>query len=548
MADWLTLNFQGADGATSWTEEAQGLTPDTSTLCELDTAQAYTGTSSLLLVGNIGELALGGCQYTVPGFDPTSMHFEFSLRVATGCYAASVYLGDSGGNYGIVIGYSDGVGGQCEITDSGQNIVVSETPSIALDAWHKCEVDINGTYVSVKIDNVVIGSGTATGGESFSGIDLLILGGFESSWIGHVLIQDPVPETAIVSSNLSLEAHHDAPDAGLEPVASVSATTTWTGTRESGLAATGGLTADCEFGYFARLNASLPMLVLTPRTGLRAELTLPALTVSGTLTSDYAVRARLTLPRLLVSGNVQSGYVATANLTLPALRLVGTLDTGTILTLSRSLPIFTLSSNVMQGEIASLNASLPALSLSAAILQSEALTLAASLPGLRLAGHVDTGNRLYLVVNESNLALTEFETYPFNSMAEFGGKNFAAGATGIYLLEGSFDDGAITEWEIKPGTLDLVKDGARRYVRYILLACRPSGDAMLVVTTEDGSQYEYAVETVGETNQEIRVKVGKGLRGRYLDIALRQGEDGGSLFLDKFEVHSDPVPVGRNWK
>ncbi len=548
MADWLTLNFQGADGATSWTEEAQGLTPDTSTLCELDTAQAYTGTSSLLLVGNIGEVAPGGCQYTVPGFDPTRMHFEFSIQAATGCPTCAVALYDATQSYGIGLEYGDGLGWICVVTDSGSNSVISETPALSLDAFHKVEVDVYGTSITVKIDDVVVGSGSATGGESFAGLECLFLAGFESSWIGHVLIQDPDPITATISADIDLEAHHDHPDSGLEPVASVSATTTWTGARESSLAATGGLTADCEFGYFARLNASLPMLVLTPRTGLRAELTLPALTVSGTLTSDYAVRARLTLPRLLVSGNVQSGYVATANLTLPALRLVGTLDTGTILTLSRSLPIFTLSSNVMQGEIASLNASLPALTLSAAILQSEALTLAASLPMLRLAGHVDTGNRLYLVVNESNLALTEFETYPFNSMAEFGGKNFAAGATGIYLLEGSFDDGAITEWEIKPGTLDLVKDGARRHVRYILLACRPSGDAMLVVTTEDGSQYEYAVETVGETNQEIRVKVGKGLRGRYLDIALRQGEDGGSLFLDKFEVHSDPVPVGRNWK
>ena len=39
----LILNFEGADGAPSWTEEAQGLEPAIHDNCELDTAQHYAG-------------------------------------------------------------------------------------------------------------------------------------------------------------------------------------------------------------------------------------------------------------------------------------------------------------------------------------------------------------------------------------------------------------------------------------------------------------------------------------------------------------------------
>jgi hypothetical protein len=44
----LVLNFNGVDGATTWTEEAQGLVPSESYGSELDTATAKFGLSSLL--------------------------------------------------------------------------------------------------------------------------------------------------------------------------------------------------------------------------------------------------------------------------------------------------------------------------------------------------------------------------------------------------------------------------------------------------------------------------------------------------------------------
>lgn len=145
------------------------------------------------------------------------------------------------------------------------------------------------------------------------------------------------------------------------------------------------------------------------------------------------------------------------------------------------------------------------------------------------------------VLNLSNFALTEYD-FNFNSVICFNGRNFGANGTAMYELTGDSDAGVSIPWHFKTGKIDLEKNNVNR-LRYVWLSYRPSGDLMLVV--DDGyREYEYPVIAYDTDDNTARVKIGKGIKEKYVQFKL-QNTHRQNIFLDRMRVFTESVAKKR---
>jgi hypothetical protein len=155
-----------------------------------------------------------------------------------------------------------------------------------------------------------------------------------------------------------------------------------------------------------------------------------------------------------------------------------------------------------------------------------------AIPSVRLTARARAADIVALSLNTKNFGLTKYTNYDYNSLCMFGGKLIGAKRTGIYELEGVDDDGTAIPWKLRTGKIDL----KTAKLRHIWLSGIVSGDIKLIVETADGERYEYDAEPVSETEDEIRVKIGKGLSSRYVIIEL-QNESDQTITLDKMQIY-----------
>jgi hypothetical protein len=158
----LTLNFEGIDGATTWTEEAQGLIPDSVTNAQLDTNDPQAGVSSL-------KISNGSLYYSVPGISADFTYtgyfrfhdistskahtvinvseplsgiplFDVTIYENSGTHRLSIYAYDASGN---------------------EIMYYNAVTALSIDVWHKVEFIVSGKVTTAKIDGVTIVTGTA---------------------------------------------------------------------------------------------------------------------------------------------------------------------------------------------------------------------------------------------------------------------------------------------------------------------------------------------------------------------------------------------------
>jgi len=153
MAQVLILNFDGADGATTYTEEAQGLSPEENTRSEIDAAWAKFGAGSLLQV-SASAVELADLEYGLPAVSSAAVTLHGWIRmpalpseyayVALGvsCEDASpaVFIGESGAG---VLAVSSG---------SGMPTYVPLSTSFAADTDYHIAMVIDGRDVYVFVD------------------------------------------------------------------------------------------------------------------------------------------------------------------------------------------------------------------------------------------------------------------------------------------------------------------------------------------------------------------------------------------------------------
>lgn len=144
-----------------------------------------------------------------------------------------------------------------------------------------------------------------------------------------------------------------------------------------------------------------------------------------------------------------------------------------------------------------------------------------------------------VALNTQTTAVSEYQQFPFNSLAEVGGKFYGCAADGIYLLEGPDDDGEPINSSIRTGLIR-VADGKRARVPTAYFGYTSTGDlVMKVVTTQvDGMKREdwYKLEARhGAASHSTRVKIGRGLSSVYWSFELHS-ISGATFGLDSIQL------------
>lgn len=126
-------------------------------------------------------------------------------------------------------------------------------------------------------------------------------------------------------------------------------------------------------------------------------------------------------------------------------------------------------------------------------------------------------------MNVRTNAVTRYPSYPANSYARYNGTYLAAGPSGLLALGGNENvdfDGSGISWTMRTGQLDDKKAALKRLTE-VLMSVRYDGPVRLRVWKDDETYYDYSLPSQREdVLQQVRAKVGKGLRSRYYKIEL----------------------------
>lgn len=128
-------------------------------------------------------------------------------------------------------------------------------------------------------------------------------------------------------------------------------------------------------------------------------------------------------------------------------------------------------------------------------------------------------------LNIRNFANTEYEGFNFNSLAEHQGLFWGADANGIYLLGGTSDDDEAIDMEISPGWIDCMVNTERGIVqvfpRLAWLTHGSGGELVLEVEMDERITGIYKILNVRESIYESGIPLGRGLRGRFMKLTIR---------------------------
>ncbi len=266
--------------------------------------------------------------------------------------------------------------------------------------------------------------------------------------------------------------------------------------------------------------------------GGSASITLPAVKITSAGKANVIGDLSEAIPRINLSATGFVSILGDLAIAIPAIRLSASgLDSPTG-SLSKSIPLITLTASGIAGIIGSLSQAIPSATLTASAWWLGGGSTSMALPAVRLTASARAAEIVTLSLNTKNFGLTKYTNYDYNSLCMFNGKLIGSKRTGIYELEGSDDDGTAIPWKIRTGKVDLKTSK----LRYVWLSGTVSGDIKLIVETAEGERYEYDAEPVSESEDEIRVKVGKGLNSRYVIIEL-QNESDETITLDKMQIY-----------
>lgn len=287
----------------------------------------------------------------------------------------------------------------------------------------------------------------------------------------------------------------------------------------------------------------LPALSFHAEGGGYFNIVLPKATFAAQGSTNTISRINISLPRLQFAAHALQEGISYLNVTLPKLQFNATGFLSPIASLLANLPLLKFSAHGLTGVIGELNAVLPRVQFRANAYWQGTNTLNIVLPKIIFHARARSNDVLTLVINTKNFALTEYDnSYDYNSLLNFNGKLVGMKRDGIYELNGDTDNGDPIDWYFKTGKLDL-EEGQVKKARYVWLSYRPSGDLILVV--DDGeNEYEYDVESYKQIDNAVRIKLGKGIRNRYIQLELRNVSDE-KIFLDRLRLFTEPIAKKR---
>ena len=139
-----------------------------------------------------------------------------------------------------------------------------------------------------------------------------------------------------------------------------------------------------------------------------------------------------------------------------------------------------------------------------------------------------------LVMNTESFGTSKYNNYPFNSFAKVGDSYYGANNNGLYLLDGSSDDGENISASVMLGKSNLgtpLKTG----VVEAYLGVVTDGAIILRVITDDNIERWYRSDA-GKTNLDnARFKMARGVKSNYWQVGL-ENVDGSDFELSEIEM------------
>lgn len=275
-----------------------------------------------------------------------------------------------------------------------------------------------------------------------------------------------------------------------------------------------------------RATAPAPTLSATAPAPARATIVLlappPSLTAGGTPGEILSLALRAPTARLSAAGT--SGKFIRAVLAAPAPRLSAAGKSGNILRASLLAPAPTL---IVVGR--------PAVVLTTALV-APAPRLSAS-----MSAPVAAAYRTW-VLNMRKGALTEYNTFPFNSFAQFNGQTLACGPAGLVILGDQDVDGAAkitARWRTGKESF---QSSMHKRVPRIYTSGEFTGDMLFRTITEGGTRTYAMPYNNLDLLQQRRVPVGKGPRSRFWQF---EGENVNGADFSVNDVMVYPITLRR---
>jgi hypothetical protein len=307
------------------------------------------------------------------------------------------------------------------------------------------------------------------------------------------------------------------------------------------------LSIDGNVTYYNRygdVTITLPAITGMVYGGASVAIVLPSIvSISSGKVSRFGI-VTIVLPAIDSVSTALVSESCDIALILPAVTAKITGSTNFLATVAVVLPVLDIVSDGFTGEVATVAIVLPKIKSISTAWWNSKTNVSITLPAIRAGINtvILTTDYEVLVLNTKNMALTNYISYAYNSLYEFNGKHFGAKSSGIYELSGTTDNGSSISWKIKTGKLDMRENEKHSPKKmYAVLSYRPSGDLTFTVIGED-EEYEYDVESYEQVDGLSRVKLGRGIRDKYLQFELKN-KNGEYIFLDKMKIFSNKATI-----
>lgn len=293
--------------------------------------------------------------------------------------------------------------------------------------------------------------------------------------------------------------------------------------------------AQATCGGVASPGIILPSLSATATGGASSAISLPTLTAAATALVGGAGRADISMPSIgsiAYSGAVISitlgaltthatgltGGTAQAQITLPLFEATGYATLTPTITAAITLP------SLRMGTTSRAAVSLPPLSLVAIGTAVVAVSYEAYAVNLK---HSPRGNEQ--PVDET----TRYTNFPFTHVVRYKNSYFGANSTGLYLLEGTTDNGTDIPWAVKTA-MDDFKTPTKKTIASAYFSGRfgPASTVQLHAGEQAPNTYNFSTprDALAQNHRQV---FGKGVKERYFAL----GASGtGTVELDGVEL------------
>ena len=239
-----------------------------------------------------------------------------------------------------------------------------------------------------------------------------------------------------------------------------------------------------------------------------------------------------------------------ASLILPAIHVDGLIAKNTT-GFEITVPVITLSGTIITGRVVSGGVSVPAIKVLATIGHYNSLTFDLDLPEITTNLFIMGAQKITVqgaplrkafVVNLAHFGVTEYSGYSFNSFANYHFSKTYIGASeeGIFVLDGDDDNGVRINATIQPGNEDLWSQTIKR-LREGFVTMR-GGPISIELILDEGrlDPVTRDLEYVESTIHEERFKISRGLKNRFFSVIFKN-LGGNDFSLESFRFFCDEI-------